>query len=74
MTEISVVRAFFIGGKMKLEYIKPDVIEINVSLNIPEIKSIQHALAVVEGIDDELRMFFYNLCLQAQDLYLTKIR
>lgn len=59
---------------MELEYIKPDVIEINVSLNIPEIKSIQHALAVVEGTDDELRMFFYNLCLQAQELYLTKIR
>ena len=59
---------------MKLEYIKPDVIEINVSLNIPEIKTIQHALAVVEGIDDELRMFFYDIYFKAHDLYLNKVR
>lgn len=58
--------------KMELEYIKPDVMKINISLNISEANEIQHALAEVNGIDDELRMFFLNLVLKAHDLWLNK--
>ena len=57
---------------MELEYIKPDKMEINVSLSISEANDIQHALAEVEGIDNELRMFFLDLVLQAHDLWLDK--
>jgi len=48
--------------------------EININLNLSELKTIQYALAEVKGIDDELRMFFYKLCLKTEELRNNKIR
>jgi len=59
---------------MELQYIKPDIMEVNINLNLSELKTIQYALAIVEGTDDELRMFFYELCLKTEELRNNKIR
>jgi len=59
---------------VELKYIKPNIMEININLNLSELKTIQYALAEVKGIDDELRMFFYKLCLKTEELRNNKIR
>ncbi len=58
---------------MELQYIKPDVMEVNISLNLSELKAIQYSLAEIEGIDNELRMFFLELCLKTEEIRNNKI-